>query len=196
MTVCDINLIAARRRAKQRALAITRFAFYSLTALFLGVAILYARLFVSTKLTEGRIAETEGQLSDPARAEAIARISYLDTNIARLEPRVALLEKVHDSEQAWIDILRDLGACIPPGGNVWLTQLTSQRADKDQVLSLRGAAFRQADIGEFMLNLNKPSWSKAPALGFTQVNVTTRGRPVIQFEITVPLTHIIGSDLK
>jgi len=28
------------------------------------------------------------------------------------------------------------------------------------------------------------------------LNVTTRGRPVMQFEVTVPLTKVIGSDLR
>jgi Tfp pilus assembly protein PilN len=196
MTVLDINLIAGRRRQKQRSVAIMRGAVYSLIVLFVGVAMLYGRLTVATKLTQGRIAEVQAKLSDPALADAITRIQFLDTNITQLGPRVALLEKVHDSERAWIEILRDIGACVPRSGNVWLSQLASRRAEKDQVLSLRGSAYSQADIGEFMLNLNKPQWSKAPMLGFTQVNVTSQGRSVIQFEITVPLNRIIGSDLK
>jgi Tfp pilus assembly protein PilN len=196
MTVLDINLIAGRRRQKQRAIAIMRCAVYSLIVLFVGVALLYARLAVVTKLTKGQIAELDAKLSDPAMAEAMTRIQFLDTNIAQLEPRVTLLEKVHSSERAWIEILRDIGACIPAPGNVWLTQLSSRRADKEQVLSVRGSAFNQGDIGEFMLALDKPSWSKAPVLGFTQVNVSQRGRQVIQFEVTVPLTKVIGSDLQ
>jgi Tfp pilus assembly protein PilN len=195
-TVLDINLIAGRRRQKQRAITILRCAVYSLIVLFLAVALLYARLTAATKLTQGRIAEVEAKLSDPTLAEAVSRIQFLDGNIGKLEPRVDLLEKVHDSEQAWIQILRDVGACVPTAGNVWLSQLGSHRAEKEQVLSLRGSAFNQSDIGEFMLNLDKPAWSKAPALGFTQMNVTQQGRSVIQFEITVPLSQIIGSGLK
>jgi Tfp pilus assembly protein PilN len=196
MTVLDINLIAGRRRQKQRALTILRCSVYSLIALFLAVALLYGRLTAATRLTQGRIAEVQAKLTDPALADAISRISFLDSNIAKLEPRVTLLEKVHDSEQAWIQILRDIGACVPEAGNVWLSQLASSRAEKEQVLSLRGSAFNQTDIGEFMLNLDKPAWSKAPMLGFTQTNVTQQGRPVIQFEITVPLNDIIGSGLR
>jgi len=196
MTVLDINLIASRRRQKQRAVAIMRCSVYSLIVLFVGVALLYARLAVVTKLTKGRIAEVDAKLSDPGTAEAMSRISFLDANIASLTPRVELLEKVHRSERAWIEILRDIGACVPAPGNVWLTQLSSRHAEKEQVLSLRGSAFNQADVGEFMLALDKPAWSKAPVLGFTQLNVTTRGRPVMQFEVTVPLTKVIGSDLR
>jgi len=196
MTVIDINLIAARRRQKQRALTVMRCAVYSLIALFVGVALLYARLAVATRWTQGRIAEIEAQLSDPALAEAVDRIAFLDANIAKLEPRVALLEKVHDSEQLWIQILKDIGACVPLSGNVWLSQLSSRREETKQVLALRGSAFRQADIGEFMLNLDKPAWSEAPTLGFSQVNVSAKGRPVVQFEVTVPLNRVIGSDVK
>jgi Tfp pilus assembly protein PilN len=196
MSVLDINLIATQRRQKQRATAILRCAVYSVIALFLGVATLYGRLAVQTRLTQGQIAEVQAKLGDPALADAITRISFLDTNIARLGPRVELLEKVHDSEQAWIDILRDIAACVPGTGNVWLSQLLSRRAEKDQTLSLRGSSYNQADIGEFMLNLDKPDWSKAPTLGFSQLRATGKGRPVIEFEITVPLNRVIGSDLK
>lgn len=41
-TVLDINLIAGRRRQKQRAITILRCAVYSLIVLFLAVALLYA----------------------------------------------------------------------------------------------------------------------------------------------------------
>jgi Tfp pilus assembly protein PilN len=196
MTVLDINLIATQRRQKQRSITILRCAVYSLIALFVGVAMLYARLVVATRMTEGRITQVQAELSDPARAEAITRINYLDASISKLGPRVALLEKVHNSEAAWIQILRDMAACVPTSGNLWLSQLASKRTEKEQVLSLRGSAFNQADIGEFMLNLDKPAWSKAPALGYSQVSVTGRGRSVITFEITVPLDRMIGSDLK
>ena len=59
MTVLDINLIAGRRRQKQRAVAIMRGAVYSLIVLFVGVAMLYGRLTVATKLTQGRIDQLE-----------------------------------------------------------------------------------------------------------------------------------------
>ena len=196
MTVCDINLIAGRRRQKQRALAATRCAVYSLIVLFLAVALLYARLAVATRLTAGRIAEVDAKLTDPALAEAMARVQFLDGSIAALGPRVQLLEKVHDSEASWIQILQDIGACVPAPGNVWLSQLSSKRADKEQQISLRGAAYNQKDIGDFMLSLDAPAWSKAPMLGYTQVGAAGKGPSVIEFEITVPLNKIIGSDLR
>jgi Tfp pilus assembly protein PilN len=156
---------------------------------------LYARLAVATRITEGRITEVEAKLSDPAMVDRIARINFLETNITRLGPRVALLEKVHSSEAAWIEILRDVAACVPTSNNLWLAQLASKRIQKDQVLSLKGSAFNQADVGDFMLNLDKPEWSKAPSLGYSQVS-TSGKRSVITFEVSVPLTRVIGSDLK
>ena len=196
MTVCDINLIASRRRQKQRALTAMRCAVYSLIVIFIAVALLYARLAVATRLTAGRIAEVDAKLTDPALAEAMTRVQFLDTSIATLSPRVDLLEKVHDSERSWIEILRDVGACIPAPNRVWLAALASKRADKEQAISLRGAAFSQKDIGEFMLSLDAPAWSKAPMLGYTQVSAGRGGGSVIEFEITVPLNKIIGSDLR
>jgi len=195
MSVLDINLIAGQRRQKQRSLTIMRCAVYTLIVLGVGVAMLYARLAVATRITQGRITEVEAKLSDPALVDRIARISFLETNIATLGPRVALLEKVHGSEAAWIEILRDVAACVPTSNNLWLAQLASKRAQKEQVLSLKGSAFNQADVGEFMLNLDKPEWSKAPNLGYSQVSMSGK-RAVITFEVSVPLTRVIGSDLK
>jgi Tfp pilus assembly protein PilN len=172
-----------------------RCAVYTLIVLGVGVAMLYARLAVATRITQGRITEVEAKLNDPALVDRIARISFLETNIGTLGPRVALLEKVHGSEAAWIEILRDVAACVPTSNNLWLAQLASKRVQKEQVLSLKGSAFNQADVGEFMLNLDKPEWSKAPNLGYSQVSMSGK-RAVITFEVSVPLTRVIGSDLK
>ncbi|KPK78310.1 MAG: hypothetical protein AMS25_16155 [Gemmatimonas sp. SM23_52] len=194
MTVCDINLIATRRAQKQRAITIMRCVVYTLIAVLVGVAMLYAKLWVATRLVQGQIAEVEAKLTDPALAEAIERIEFLETNIADLGPRVTLLEKVHDSEEAWIRILRDTSGAIPSG--VWISQLTSHRGDKEQSLVLRGSAYSQRDIGEFMLQLEELTWSDAPNLGFTQVKTGHREHSVVDFEVTVPLNRVIGSELR
>jgi hypothetical protein len=47
-----------------------------------------------------------------------------------------------------------------------------------------------------MLQVEKLSWSQPPGLGYTQASVNLRGRPVIDFEVSVPLEKIIGSELK
>jgi len=194
MTVCDINLIAARRAQKQRTIAIMRCAVYSLIAILVAVALLYAKMWMATRLVEGQIAVVEGELANPTLASTIERIQFLETNIADYGPRVDLLEKVHDSEQAWIDILSDLSVSIPKG--VWISQMTSRRGPEDQTLALRGSAYNQRDIGQFMLQVEKLSWSQAPGLGFTQANVNLQGRSVVDFEVSVPLNKIIGSDLR
>jgi len=194
MTVFDINLIASRRRQKQRAVAAMRLAVYSLIALFVGVGTLYLWMLVATRLTGGEISEVDARLSDPVLADKMARVQFLESGIAGLQPRVDLLEKVHNSEASWIRILRDISACIPSG--VWITHFSSQRVDKEQTLSIKGKAVKQADIGQFMLALDGPAWSGAPRLGYTQANPSGGGGTVIDFEITVPLNKIIGSDIK
>ena len=190
MIVCDINLIAARRAQKQRALTVMRCAVYSLMVALVAVALLYARMWISSRLVQGRIAEVQARLTDPALADAVERLEFLEANIAQLEPRVALLQKVHDSEAAWIGILQDTGAAVPE--RVWVSQLASHRGQEGQTLSLRGSAFNQRDIGEFMLRLDKLSWSGAPALSYSQTNANTQGRPVVDYEITIPLQRPIG----
>jgi len=194
MTVCDINLIATRRAQKLRALTIMRCVVYSLIAILLGVALMYAKMFVATRAVQGRISEVEANLTDPALADAVERIRFLETNIAQLEPRVGLLEKVHDSEEAWIRIMRDMSGAIPKG--VWISQMTSRRGPQEQTVTLRGSAYRQRDIGEFMLQLEELSWSGVPALGYSQTRTNIQGQAVIDFEVSVPLRRVIGSDLR
>ena len=194
MTVCDINLIATRRAQKQRAMTVMRCVVYTLIAVLVGVGMVYAKLWVATRLVQGQIAEMQARLSDPALAGAIDRIQFLETNIADFGPRVTLLEKVHDSEDAWIRILRDSSAAIPSG--VWISQLTSHHGDKEQSLVLRGSAYNQRDIGEFMLQLEDLAWSEVPKLGFTQLKTGGRQQSVVDFEVTVPLNRVIGSELR
>jgi Tfp pilus assembly protein PilN len=194
MTVCDINLIATRRAQKQRTIAVMRCAVYSLIAVLVAVALLYARMWVATRLVEGQIAVVEGELANPTLADAVERIRFLEANIADYGPRVELLEKVHHSEQAWIDILRDLSVSIPKG--VWVSQMTCRRGDQEQTLTFRGSAYSQRNIGQFMLQVEDLDWSKPPRLGFTQKSVTLQGRDVVDFEVTVPLNKVIGSDLR
>lgn len=194
IAICDINLIAGRRRQKQRSVAVMRLATYSLITLLVGIAIVYFYMVVEARLAAGQIADVDAQLSDPALADKIGRIQFVESSMVTLKPRVELLEKVHDSEAAWIRILRDVSSCIP--STVWVTHVASQRVDKGQALSIKGRAFNQKEIGEFMLALDEPPWSGAPKLGFTQVTGTRDTSSYIEFEITVPLRRVIGSDLQ
>jgi Tfp pilus assembly protein PilN len=194
MTVCDINLIATRRAYKQRTLAIMRCVTYSLIAVLVGVALLYAKLWMATRLVQGDIAIVEAKLNDPKLTESTERIEFLEANIASLKPRVVLLQKVHDSEDAWIEILRDTSAAIPRG--VWISQMQTRRSDKDQRITLKGSAYTQRDVGEFMLRVDELGWSRMPELGYTQAEDDRKGRDLVGFEVAVPLETIIGSDLK
>ncbi|NIQ99913.1 MAG: hypothetical protein GTN78_06880, partial [Gemmatimonadales bacterium] len=85
----------------------------------------YAKLWSAARLVQGDIAIIEAKLSDPELVKAVDRIAFLESNTARLQPRVVLLEKVHDSEDAWIGILRDTSAAIPKG--VWISQMQTRR---------------------------------------------------------------------
>ncbi|MFB3880211.1 MAG: PilN domain-containing protein [Armatimonadota bacterium] len=194
MTVCDINLIAARRASKQRAAALMRFAFYSVAALLVAVGLMYGKMWMATRVVEGQIALVEGELANRELSDQIERIKFLETNIADYGPRVELLEKVHNSEQAWIGILRDLSMSMPQG--VWISQFTSHRSDKEQILTFRGGAYSQREIGQFMLHVEELGWSQAPTLGYTQANTGQRGRTTVDFEVSVPLVKVIGSDLR
>jgi Tfp pilus assembly protein PilN len=195
MTVCDINLIATRRAQKQRAVAILRAAVYSLIVVLVGVSLLYAKMWAATRLVESQIAVVKGELESPDLANGIERVRFLETNISDFSPRVQLLEKVHDSEQSWINILNDLTRSMPRG--VWVEQMSSRHEKAEQTLTFKGAGFTQRDIGQFMLQLEELSWSQPPSLGFTQTDKGKKGSGVVvNFEVTVPLEKVIGSDLQ
>jgi Tfp pilus assembly protein PilN len=194
MTVFNINLIAARRRQKQRAIALLRLGIYTLIALAVCVGLIYGQMTIRVEEVKGEIAKVEGELTSPALADSVARIQFLEQQTQELGPRVQLLEKVHSSESEWIRILQDISSCIPP--DVWIGQLNSQRNDKNQTISLRGKAFTQKDIGAFMLELDRPYWSAIPALGYSQVRSDPNAGAIVEFEITVPLHYVIGSELK
>ena len=196
MTACDINLIAGRRRQKQRALALMRFGVYSLMTLVVVLALVYARMLVAGRLVAGEIQEVEARLTDPALEDSVARVEFLEGRIAEYGPRVALLEKVHDSERAWIEILEDVSLCMPADMNsIGLLTLLSRRVDTGQEIAIRGSARSQRNIGEFMLALDRPEWSGVPELGFSQASTNPANQRDIDFEISVPLRQIIGSDL-
>jgi Tfp pilus assembly protein PilN len=195
MTVFNINLIAARRRQKQRAVRLLRIGFYSLMGLVALVIVVYLKMNLTVAQVTAEIARIDGELSQPELAKATTRIQFLESETAQLTPRVTVLEKVHSSEAEWIRILHDLSACIP--ANVGISQMTSSRADKGQALELRGKALTQSDVGEFMLALDQPVWSGIPSLGFSQATGGTMAQAeLVEFEITVPLQSVIGSDLK
>ena len=195
MTVFNINLIAARRRQKQRAIGLLRIGFYSLMGLVALVVLVYLKMNLNVAQVTADIASINGELSQPDLAKQVARIQFLETETAQLTPRVGVLEKVHSSEAEWIRILHDLSACIP--NNVGISQMTSQRQDKGQTLELRGQAPTQGDIGQFMLALDQPMWSGIPSLSFSQMKAGDMNRmETVEFEITVPLQSVIGSDLK
>lgn len=195
MSVCDINLIATRRAQKQRAVAILRTAVYSLIAVLIGVSLMYAKMWTSTRLVESQIAVVKGELESPDLSNGIERVRFLESHIKDFTPRVALLEKVHHSEQAWIDIMNDLTVSMPRG--VWVEQMASRHEKTDQTLTFKGAAFTQRDVGQFMLQIEDLNWSKPPSLGFTQTDKNSkRTGTVVNFEVTVPLEKAIGSDLQ
>jgi len=194
MTVFSINLISAKRRQRQRSIALLRLAIYSLIGLAVAVLLIYGQMTVNVEEIRGEIAKVEGELTSPQLADSVAKIQYLEQQTKELGPRVQLLEKVHSSESEWIRILQDISARIPQ--NVWIGQLDSQRNDKAQTLSLRGKAFTQRDVGAFMLALDGPDWSAVPALSYSRVQSGPKVGSVVDFEITVPLQYVIGSELK
>ncbi len=197
MTVLNINLIALRRKQKQRAAARTRLGVYSLFALAVCVVMLYFVMDMKVQLVQAAIIQVQEQLNAPDLAKKKARVTYLEGRMKEMTPSVQLLERVHSSESQWIRIISDIGACTPPD-TLWLTQMTSERSDKSQTISFRGSALEEKDVGRFMLALGEhQEWCGQPKLSFTQSRQAIGGDgQVIEFEVAVPLRAVVGSDLK
>ena len=189
----DINLVAARRAQKQRAAALMRLSVYGLLGLLLIVGLLYAWLAANIAMASGQIAECDARLNDPQLVASVTRIRFLEGEIASLQPRVDLLQKVHDSEQAWIRILQDVASSLPP--NAWIASLASRRTDKGQELALRGSALFQRVVGDFMLRLQKAGWCGEAALSQVQVRSGPNQPELYEFEVAAPLKQPIGSEL-
>ena len=187
----DINLIAARRQQRQRAAMMMRFAVYSVIGLVVLIGLVYAWLAVATNYVQSQIGEKNAQLSDPKLKGAVDRLGFLERRIDGLRPRVDLLQKVHDSEEGWVRVLRDLSASLPT--DVWVNQLSSRRSEQGQYLTLRGSALSQGLVGDFMLRVKQTNWSGVPRLQQATKAPPAAGRAeVVEFEVHIPLQHALG----
>jgi Tfp pilus assembly protein PilN len=197
MTILNINLIAARRKAHAAALRRTRVGVYSLFGIAVCVVLLYFFMDTQVQLVQAQIVHVQSQLNAPELTKGKLRVAFLEEQMDSMTPRVELLEKVHASESQWIRIISDVGACTPPD-SLWLTQMNCERSDKSQELSFRGVALEQRDVGRFMLALNQHGeWSATPRLSFTESKSDPMGgADLVDFQVNVPLRTVIGSDLK
>lgn len=191
--ILDINLIASRQAERQRRLKTMRCMIYGLLGMATAIVIMFAWMTVAMRLTSNQIQECDARLNAPEVVAAIERVNFLKREIASLEPRVDLLQKVHDSEQEWLAVLDHLSAVTP--SDVWLTGVSTKRDQTSQVLVIRGSALSHRSAGNFMLNLKHANWCGSPQLNFTQLSQRGAGQEVVNFEILAPIKRPIGSDL-
>jgi Tfp pilus assembly protein PilN len=189
----NINLIAERRAQKQRSAKMLRMAGYTVLSLLVAIGVMYAYFTIAVSMVQGEIIECDAKLNDPVFRADLERIAYLEKGCAALGPRVALLEAVQDSQQAWISVLDDLSRCIP--NSAWLTNVQSKRDQSGQSLQLSGSATSQRAVGDFMLNLKQAKWCGDPVLNFTQT-VGLAQHEVVNFDVSAPIKQPIGSELR
>ena len=101
---------------------------------------------------------------------------------------VAVLGTGDFTHPGWFDEIRQKLVAAEPG--LYRLSPDPQRQVDDWLGGVGGEPVR------FMLQVEKLKWSQAPGLGFTQANVNLQGRSVVDFEVSVPLNKIIGSDLR
>ena len=188
----DINLIATRRALRQRALALMRLAFYSLFGLALIIILMYAWMTVQIRFVSSQILEAEAVLSAPDMQKNLQRIGFLESEIRVLTPKVSVLKKVHESEDRWIEVLRDMGRNIP--ADVSVSDLSSRAVDRGQQINMSGSAVNQELIGAYMLDIQAQDWCGLLQL----VQADSKRQEMIrgvEFELTIPLKEAIGVDL-
>lgn len=187
----DINLLAARRAQRQRAIALMRLAFYGLFGMAAVIVLLWVWMTMQISLINGQITELNGYLV--SMEKDTSRIKFLETQTSLLTPKVTVLKKVHDSELRWIEILRDIGSRIP--ANVGVTALISKRADRGQQVSVSGVASSERLVGAYMLALQPMQW--CGPLQLQEVSAKQKGMVADQkeFEILIPLKQPIGLNL-
>ncbi|NIM04146.1 MAG: hypothetical protein GTN69_02995 [Armatimonadetes bacterium] len=189
----DINLIAVRRAQRQRVLTLMRLSFYSLFGLALLIVLLYAWLTVQIRLVEGEVSEAEAVLTAPDMQENLRRIDFLKSQIEVLAPKAKVLRKVHESENRWIEVLRDIGTSVP--ARVWVSSVQSRAVDNGQRITLRGGARSQRLIGAYMLAVQGKEWCGPLQLVQADTGKDRSKGEVVNFEVTVPLVEPIGVDL-
>lgn len=188
----DINLIATRRALRQRALALMRLAFYGLFGLALIIVLMYAWMTVQIRFVSSQILEAEAVLSAPDMQRNLQRIGFLESEIRVLTPKVSVLKKVHESEDRWIEVLRDMGRNIP--ADVSVADISSRAVDRGQQINMSGGAVNQQLIGAYMLDIQAQDWCGLLQLvqADSKRQEMTRG---VEFELTIPLKEAIGVDL-
>ena len=140
----NINLIAERRSLQLRRLRLLRVGVYGVGVMALGTMVLWVGMGVAISTVEGKVSQCEAKLTAPELARSLKRIKFLEDQEKSLSPRVQLLQKVRNSRRAWIRIMRDVSACIPP--DVWLTGIVSQRNPDGQSLKINGTTTSQLSL--------------------------------------------------
>jgi Tfp pilus assembly protein PilN len=188
-----INLIAERRKLQLRRMRLLRAGVYGVGVMAVGTVLLWVGIGAAISGFEGQLAECNAKLTAPQLARSLERIKFLEQQQELLAPRMELLEKVQDSQRAWISIMRDVSACMPP--SVWLTSITSRRNPDAQMVEVSGSATSQRSVADFMLNLKSAAWCKPPDLNYTQT-VKQNMLDQVNFQISIPLRNPIGSNLQ
>ena len=189
----DLNLIAGQRARKLQRMRLRRVTVYGLLVLSLGIAVMYGTMTVNTLILHSRIAEVNAGLDDSMFRAELKRFYTRETQLNTLRPRVSLLERVHDSEFAWLQVARDLAQVIPT--DVWLTRMQSRRQDVQHTITLAGVAMTQRSVGDYMLALADAPWVHEADLAFTR-RKTLGGNEVMEYELSLTLKTPVGSILE
>ena len=189
----NINLIAQRRAHKQRSLRARRIGFYGLMGAAVAIALIYLGLQMTIMQRAADIANVDQQLQDPKLVADIRQVDMLEGEMAMLRPRVDLLERVHDTHNAWLNVMFDVSARLP--SDVWIDNIASRSDATAQLITIKGTALKQRTVGSFMLNLKDTRWAGDPELNFTQ-SVDMAARKVVSFEMTVPLVPNIETRFR
>ena len=194
----NINLIAERRERRIREMMIIRVGTLSVICLIVLMVLLNSAAWLLKLSAQSDLIGINKQLSN--QQPRYEQWQQVQAEIAARQPVVALLEQVQKSEGAWMTILGDLSQITP--SEVVLDGLGTAASDKVVQLRLTGRARDENTLAAFMLAISKDTrWAGEPELkSLSGENKTdTKGlitqRPLVHFELLVPVRGLVGGDL-
>lgn len=170
-----INLLPVRAKRKRNT------SVYQIIAMSGVIMVSLVTSFTVHSVFAGKVAKREATVAvnvdEIKRLQTIiGEVNELDKKKQRLLDQLAVIDKLEKGKRGPVRVLDEMSSSIPK--RVWITSFREQGG----VLSLTGSAIDNADISEFMRNLQKTPYFTDINLKFTQADLKD-GATVYNFEI-------------
>ena len=179
-----INLLPVRQKKKRNT------SIYQLVGMASAVVVTFIVALGATIYFQSQVSGQEKKIADAdveiKRLEKIiGEVKELDAQKARLLSQLAVIEKLEKGKLGPVRVLDELSNAIPK--RVWLINMK----EAGGALSMTGAAIGNADVSEFMRNLQKSPYFTDVQLKFTQSD-SREGVAIYNFEVGCKVNYAAG----